>query len=285
MRTLLTIIAFFVFFASIEANVHCSPEVEASLAAIRRLPEGKQLIESVETNGDLTIRCRNLPEHPFSALWNAETRTIEVNACRSHNRLCSIIFELHNAKTSAELERYFDMAESGELSKEAFVEAVERMEHRNALETGKLIQAGIATGIFPKNCRWPVMQDFDSHYQVQQLYGHSQWIAARYDEVNPAGKRQIYRGTLDPSTFCEADKHDYALYLGIRDNIIHNSESKEHYLNILHREYGLVETAQVAMPAELQRKAALLEKTFATDFATNPMAYSTARTNGLASDQ
>lgn len=178
--------------------IKASSNLERPLSTILSHPQSAALIQRVERQGPVKVSYVSFGEEKVHALWEADTRTIFINKAinPSNNQILnSIIFELHNAASTRELEFLFDQAEKGVLSKDAFVEAIERMEHRNALAAQQLIENGIALGKFPENCRLHYYYDFDDYYVVQQLFGHSQWIAAKYDEFSPY-RNTPYIGTI-----------------------------------------------------------------------------------------
>lgn len=93
----------------------------------------------------------------------------------------SILFELQNAASSAKLNELTMTAARGEIEKGAFVERIEWIEHQNALKTKHLLEKGIALGIFPVSSRWQVPESFADHLSMQQMSGHSDFIARKFD--------------------------------------------------------------------------------------------------------
>jgi hypothetical protein len=175
----------FLLFSSLFAYPRCSPQLEPALQAIYRFPEGKKLIEEVEADGPISIHWARFPANSH-AMWVSDDRAIVINA--NINRpfgevIRSIFFELHNAKVDKEFERIDRLAVNHRISKNEYVEAVERVEHQNALSVGTLIERAIRQGYFPPSSKWDIPPDFETHYMLQKRAGHSGRIAALYDSI------------------------------------------------------------------------------------------------------
>lgn len=268
-KTIIQLLSFLILFTNMSLAA-----LPYQLEKIQEIPSGKKLLESVEANGPLQVQIANDNCFPFEAMWNASNRTITINLTLSRSPLSSFIFELHNASTTDELEHYYTLAESGSISKEAFVEAIERMEHQNSLAAARVVDEGIALGIIHPSKRWRVIQDFDSHYKIQQLYGHSQWLASRYDECNPAGKKQIYRGTIQNNRYSDVDCAEITYYILLQDGIKNNGQLREEYLDKLHQEYNEI----VACSPASKRKESHFEYVFGDDLKRDPLQYGQAYT-------
>jgi hypothetical protein len=200
------------------------PQFAAVIESIHRLPEARELIKRTQQEGEIKVAINTTIAGSFDAYWEANSRTILVNAQKNRSKgslICSILFELHNASTDTTLSRLIERASRGEIDKETYVQAVEQMEHTNALNTIALLKKGVAKGIFPSNTRWPIFYNFINHYQVQQLQGHSQWLAAQYDQIAPKGtSRHPFKGTIPHLEHLnEQDKRDLLLYLSYKDNL------------------------------------------------------------------
>ncbi|MEM1283114.1 MAG: hypothetical protein AAGG81_06125, partial [Chlamydiota bacterium] len=176
-----------------------SSSLYRAVAAIESLPEATKLIDEVQKEGAIAIEAQYFHDSEFEALWDSENRIIYVNISRNNTlgkKISSILFELHNAKTNKNLVTIFKQAQSGLIDKDSYVESIERLEHSNALSTSQLIEKGIATSLFPEDTRWDIFSNFEDHYKVQQIYGHSQWIADRFDSLCPPPRRKPYKGTI-----------------------------------------------------------------------------------------
>lgn len=73
---------------------------------------------------------------------------------------------------------------------------VEKIEHKNVLSTAQLIEQGIRAKAFPLETRWKIVHDFNLHYKIQQLTGHSDAIAQDYRNIAPKNSRSSFRGTI-----------------------------------------------------------------------------------------
>lgn len=204
------------------------PSVKQAVLAIRSIPDGARLLKEVEQEGRITIELREIESFDFGAMWDANSRHVIVNAKRCRNQgtlISSLLFELHNAKTSQFLEAEANKVINGRLTKEQYVKNVERMEHDNAMATIKILEEGMANGAFPKTAKWTIIRDFEDHYKLQQVTGHSLWIANNYDLMSPL-PLQAYCGTIaEFESLTEDDKRELAYYLSIKNKL--NSPSAD----------------------------------------------------------
>lgn len=196
-----------------------------------KLPEARQLLAQVSQEGPVGIAIDNHASGEFDALWDGIQRVIRLNSNRHPTQgswICSILFELHNASTNQHMGSLFEAAEANRMTKEQWVQAMERMEHRNARNTCDLLEKGIAQGIYPAEARWDIFYSFDDHYKLQQLSGHSQWLARNYDQTNRLSPRpQSYQGTIpEISRMTAEDKKDFQYYLVMKNAIENPSKQK-----------------------------------------------------------
>lgn len=202
-------------------SLHYSSDLTEIMNTIEKLPEAQALFREVQKNGPVKIKLERMDSFDFEALWNSETRTVTVNTLFNKTPgqiLTSIIFELHNAKSDPILLDYFHKASNGKINKENYVRGVEKMEHQNAVNACDLLEKGIEKGLFPQDSRWTIFRNFDDHYKLQQVYGHSQWIAAKYDQISPFKERKPFVGTLpNLAKLSPADKQDLAKYLSLKN--------------------------------------------------------------------
>ncbi len=171
----------------ISAPGHLQPLIQTLLS----LPETHPLIHSVQKEGFLTLKTLPLGSQTSNAYWEGGTRTIVLNASKRRTEgslLRSILFEMHNASKNQEFLYYDHLATQGLISKKAYVETIERIEHLNALNTCDLIEKGIQKGVFPFDSRWPIPRHFAEHFKQQQQTGHSAHIAAVYDQLTRVKK-------------------------------------------------------------------------------------------------
>jgi len=160
--------------------------INDALKTLHKLPEVKALFQRVEKEGVIHVTQNHSITAQFGAFWEGYSRNILVNIGPKSTPgtiLCSILFELHNAATDRDFAKLAFQASSGKLTKQEYVEKVERLEHSNAIKTVRLLEKGIREGYFPKTARWPIFENFEDHFRLQKQTGHSQWIANRYDEI------------------------------------------------------------------------------------------------------
>ncbi|NGX42727.1 MAG: hypothetical protein K940chlam7_01013 [Chlamydiae bacterium] len=164
--------------------VHHPNTLRHVVKKIYQLPEVQELLSKAQNDGRIGIDYWRGPQ--FQAYWDSYQRMILLNPNQNRTEgscISSILFELHNATTNREFNRLRNLVTNGRIGKEEYVESVERLEHQNALSTCRILRKGIRQGIFPRNAAWSVYDNFDQHYHVQRICGHSAWIAKSYDQL------------------------------------------------------------------------------------------------------
>lgn len=205
-----------------------SPKAKEAFHSLQKLPDYHRLVQEVEREGAIKIEMVSLNNESFDAFWDSTDRVIRINKLKNENfnvLICSILFELHNAKSDRRFMHFYNMAIRGEISKEEYVENVERMEHANALKCSLLLEKGISLGIFSSEVRWPIYRNFDDYYKVQQIHEHSHWLAKSYDEMAFRNKKSVYVGTLPKLSAKE--KQDVLRYLRIKNELESKDNSKK----------------------------------------------------------
>lgn len=180
------VVLFVFMFQSTFANINCDPQLKPALEAIQKLPEARDLINSVLKEGPIKLRVNRQISAPFGAFWGGEDRTICVNCSGKFDLglvIGSIIFELHNAAINSELVRYDNLAYGGMIDRKNYVRSIEYLEYGNSLKASALVNKGIKANLFPKSAYLPTYETFEIHFQVQQEAGHSEWIARNFDEI------------------------------------------------------------------------------------------------------
>lgn len=198
--------------------------------AILRLPEARELLQEVCAQGRVRIELQ-YNRQGFEALWNQEQRMIVLNTaqCRGMgSRIRCLLFELHNARAASQFTHTDHLALSGRVSKTSYVEAIERIEHTNVLQTAQLLNKGTARGLFPSDAHWDIMHDFTDHYKMQQLTGHSQQIAQTYNMLCNDGRRSPFRGTISQLGQLSAkDKEVLTQYLWTKASLTQGNEREK----------------------------------------------------------
>lgn len=209
------------FFSAVPAKL--IPAVQSIL----RLPEARELLHEVCAQGKVRIELQ-YDRQGFEALWNQEQRTIVLNTahCRDMgSRIRCLLFELHNARAASQFTHTDHLALSGRVSINSYVESIERIEHMNVLQTARLLNQGIARGIFPSDAFWDMMHDFTDHYKMQQLTGHSQQIAQTYYILCDDSRRSPFRGTISQLGRLSAkDKEVLTQYLWTKASLTQGDE-------------------------------------------------------------
>lgn len=165
--------------------VECAPPLRKYLTKIQKLPEARQLISNVEREGSIRIKLNNhhLSE-TFGAFWDMYNRTICISDSSKNSEgdvIGSIIFELHNALANSKIEYYDNLATRRRISRENYVQAIERIEYENSKKAAAIVDKGIQLGIFPASARLNTYRNFEEHYYYQKKGGHSAWIGKSYD--------------------------------------------------------------------------------------------------------
>lgn len=199
-----------------------SPKLKVAISKLEQMPEVREFIAEVQSEGPVKVEIEKMNSFDFEALWDANTRTVFVNENFNKSTgelITSILFELHNAKSNKTLLSTFELAKKGLINKETYVRNIEKMEHGNAVNTTKLLEKGIARGIFPKDSSWNIYKNFEDHYKLQQVYGHSQWLADRFDQISPLTKKPFQGSIPQLNKLTQNDKDDLARYLSIKNKI------------------------------------------------------------------
>lgn len=174
-------------------------ELGGAVEKLYQLPEFHSLVKSVQKEGNIRVTFESVYDGDFDGFWDSHSRTIIVNANRFRSEgkaLVTILFELHNAKSNAHFKHLIELAQKGELTKDEYVLAVEKMEYENCQMTCALLEKGRALGIFPKDAVWNIAKTFEEHYRIQLKTGHSQWIARAYDHFNPRMSHIPFKGEM-----------------------------------------------------------------------------------------
>lgn len=202
---------------------HVPQQLQPIVAKMLKLPEAQDLLNRVNQQGSVTIIIDNQSSGEFDALWDGGERIIRLNSYRHSTEgswICSILFELHNASTNQHMSNLYQAAAQNRMTKEQWVEQMERMEHSNARKTCELIEKGIAQGIYPQETRWSIFYSFDDHYKLQQITGHSTWLANSYEQTNTFSPHQPFRGTIPGvNTMSAEDLKDFQNYLAVKNEL------------------------------------------------------------------
>lgn len=207
------------------------PQLSHAVKSLLQVPECKQLLKDIQANGSIGLRFEHLGSHSSSAVWYGDQRVISVNASKQHSdgqKICSILFEMHNALNNYKFLQLDQLAREGKLNKESYIESIEKLEHQNALNTKKLLDKGVSIGVFPSDAKWPIIHSFDDHYKVQQIMGHSIQIGHAYDMLNPYGKSVVYKGTIQ-TKLTDIDKKLMLKYLALKDNLEYGNSKEQDY--------------------------------------------------------
>nr|NGX58767.1 hypothetical protein [Chlamydiota bacterium] len=209
--------------------VYCSKDNSKAYHAIKKLPEVQELVNKILEDGSICIESNHRETSGFQGMWDSRRRKVVMNPYTNPTlgeRINTLMMELHNAASDRQLSHLFRQAQAGRLTKDEYVEGVERVEHANAVGSSRLLALGIRRGFYPGDAAWDIYDDFDDHYMLQQVLDHSTWIAMNYNHLNPRGRHQKYHGTVpNLSKLSENDKNIICRYLSIKNNM--KSPSRE----------------------------------------------------------
>lgn len=221
---------------------YVAPALDKSVNILLRCPYVRDLLSEIQKDGPIYLDFKPLGKNAANAMWQSNTRYIVVNSSNKRgipDTVRSILFEMHNAHKQKAFAKIDEKASHKQLSKEMYVQAIEHQEHQNALQTKNVIDWGIRNNFFPKESEWPIFTNFEDHYKLQQLSGHSDFIAHVYDILNPQGKHTSYRGTLVLTHLTDHEKKVYMNFLALKNTIEHGSpKEKEQARQVLMQTYA-----------------------------------------------
>jgi hypothetical protein len=166
------------------------PSVKEAIATMMRFEPTKSILHELSKESPITIKWAPLGRQSHAAMWSGNGREIWLNSDRSWTegqKITYILMELHNARSNSELAYLDQLAWKRQISKKRYIELVEQVEHRNALQTKNLLCQGVERGVFPVDAQYPIYQNFSDHLRLQMACGHSNFIAARFDELSRQG--------------------------------------------------------------------------------------------------
>lgn len=102
------------------------------------LPETQALFQQVQKEGKISIQEIPLGKLASNAQWDGYERAIYLNTSKTltvGEKICSLVFELHNALNNNIFFYYNSLASQGLISKKEYVEMIEWIEYQNALKT------------------------------------------------------------------------------------------------------------------------------------------------------
>lgn len=192
MLSKLLIIFFFLFAnthsVATSANQHiecyCAPQLQEAFSLLQQMPEVNALIDKIEKDGPFSIEMNRGMSKKFEGYWSPDYRTVCVTPNHSlAGNITTILFEMHNAANQSTLDYYDNLAYNREISRKDYIRAIEHWEYENALATAKILNKGIEMGLFPRECYWPVHDNFEEHFELQKSAGHSAYVGKMYDSL------------------------------------------------------------------------------------------------------
>lgn len=168
-------------------EVPCDHRLQKYLNQILKLPNARRLIAEIKQQGPIRIKVDNhVLSQQFGALWDRQNRAIGIHLSSQTSAgtiIGSIIFELHNALSNSKIDHLDFLANSGQIGKEKYIEAMELLEYQNSKKASALTQEGIEMGLFPASALLNTYSSFEEHYYYQKISGHSAAFARGYDQL------------------------------------------------------------------------------------------------------
>jgi hypothetical protein len=241
---------------------HVPVGLHPAVEAIGKLGETAPLLQRAFGGGTIRLADSYGGDCHFEALWDSCTRTIAINK-QVHKtlglKIRDLLFELHNAAATDKFAHLDKLAEEGKINKERYVRATELIEYQNVKATVALLDLGIARKIFPPDCKWEILPNFDEHYKMQQLTGHAQMIAQSFDAFTPSRCHFTYTGTIAfLSPFSEEEKIAMTQYLWAKAALTHGTAIDKQAAERFFSEQRRTIAKQKRSPLKT-RQAALLE--------------------------
>jgi len=168
-------------------GLDCAPELQTTLAIVKQIPGADAVLANVLKEGHINIRVNDYLPSRFEGYWNPDNRTVYVTKLDGTSKevlIVTLLFELHNALRNNDLSKLDHLAQTGQISRKRYIEAVERIEYQNACATSALLEKGIEKKIISKRCHWPLSSSFKAHFAYQKTCGHSVWIGEMYDDLS-----------------------------------------------------------------------------------------------------
>jgi len=155
------------------------------LTPIKKLNAGQELIDQILKEGSFSIQISdNSVTNQFAACWDNLNRLILIGlASRPTDAeiISSIIFELHNAAMTSQLDKLDELALSRKISKESYVRGVEHVEYMNSIKSARIVRLGVEQGIFPRETHLGVYSNFEEYLYYQKISGHSAVMEHNYE--------------------------------------------------------------------------------------------------------
>ena len=176
-------------------------ELKQAVDSIESLDEGRQFLDLCQKSGQIDLKFKALGQNQSTACWIGHERVIILNASREFTegkKINSILFELNNSLTHNEFVNLNKLAYQNRISKTEFVESVERLEYNNVLKTRLIVEKGVELGLFPSDALMPIAPNFEEHFRVQILCGHSDAIAKQYEQISANSSHSFSATTKKP---------------------------------------------------------------------------------------
>jgi hypothetical protein len=179
---------FIICFSQVESSIlPCSPAIQSHIDKVEKIPEAKNLIQSIFKEGEVRVIVKNTSlSNQFGAFWDPDLRIICIGISPESTEgsiIGSILFELQNAASNRKFQQIEKMALDRKINRQSYVRSMEYMEYLNSHLAAKIAQKGVHMGILPHDARLPTYDTFEEHFREQIRSGHSAFFGKNFDQL------------------------------------------------------------------------------------------------------
>lgn len=182
---------------------HYPKVLEKAVTLVEAIPQVQVLLAKIKLEGGIGIETSTDLLNGDQAAWHSVNRVILFNSSHIENdsltlaeKIQILTFETCNASRTKIFQFLIEQATRGGSNINKYVEDVEKMEHQTALQNDRILKEGADLGLFPnEGFGKPTSENFHEYYALQQICGHSQRIASRYQTLFP-NTPLTYSGTV-----------------------------------------------------------------------------------------
>jgi hypothetical protein len=142
---------------------------------IERIYANPALRALINQIGEIQIKIADCEGHPAKWCWGEKTIKVDPNLHETEpDMIASLVFELFNAFQTPALKKAVDT----KADVEDLVRSIEKIEYHSAILTNAAMKSTCLDGV--EHDFFHVSPDFEIHYALNQVAGHSEWLAKTY---------------------------------------------------------------------------------------------------------
>lgn len=171
---------------SIQAKGYCDEQLVKAFDTALQLEETRQIWDQINEEGEVRIVAKQGGGNDFTAYWEGQSRVICINVSLKRTvgeQLSSILFEMQNALKDKKSVELYNQASRRKISNDTFAREMERLEYENSLNACTLVEKGVKSGIFPKECHLERYPNFEEFLVEQKKHGHYQHYLRTYQGI------------------------------------------------------------------------------------------------------